>query len=90
MRHREQKEKYGKAQCPTYPVKFRKAEREGTQGNKKRGQSEGSSKPRGNEPQAVGVESEWPTCSVLLKPMSLRSGHTDLTSAPLVLQPVIR
>ncbi len=31
----------------------------------KRGQSEGSSKPRGNEPQAVGVEREWATCSVL-------------------------
>lgn len=90
MIHRKQKEICEKAQCPAYPVKFRKAEREGTQGNKERGQSEGSSKPRGNEPQAVGVESEWATCSVLLKPMSLRSGHTDLTAAPLVLQPVIR
>ncbi len=28
--HRKQKEICEKAQCPTYPVKFRKAEREGT------------------------------------------------------------
>lgn len=32
-------------------------EREREQRNKERGQIEGSSKPRGNEPQAVGVES---------------------------------